>query len=555
MAPSIDDTGLHDHFNDWPNEIGFDANYEKRTPVELDVTGHFPPYTAGILYRIGPGRSSVVTEQGDIFRVSHWFDGFSQTHRFQIVAEDRSSNLVRVFYSSRYSTDHLIEEVRRTGSMEKISFGQNQDPCRAVFKKAQSTYEPNDPSMQNIGVTLSVNMPGLDGPYPPPNGELQGRWTGASDIKTLYAKTDSTRLKKLDPVTLEPIGLATQSSLHPDLGGLFSASHARSDPATGDMFNFNLTFGRESIYRIFRVSASTGKTTILATFPGVPAYIHSLLITKNYVLFCVWNSHVSPAKLQKSFTEAIQPYDTSKPATWYVVDRRGDKGLVATYESCAFFCFHTVNAWEEPSSADPTRLDIVADLIAYDNLNFIHQGLYEQLISSSPKAKERILSMQDNRGTITRFRLPAILSTPCTEIQSATVVWNACKELSPDLPTINPGYVTRKYRYSYTISNRGKSSFFDGIVKFDAETKETRLWSFHAHSPGEPIFVADPSGSNEDDGVVLSVVLNGRTGRSYLLCLDAHDLTEKGRADVNGPVAFGFHGQHIPTHGMPTGDY
>ena len=130
--------------------------------------------------------------------------------------------------------------------------------------------------MQNIGVTLSVNMPGLDGPYIPPNGELQGRWSGSSDIRTLYAKTDSTSLKKLDPVTLEPIGLATQSSLHPDLAGPFSASHARSDPVTGDMFNFDLTFGQESIYRIFRVSGSTGKTTILATFPGVPAYIHSL---------------------------------------------------------------------------------------------------------------------------------------------------------------------------------------------------------------------------------------------------------------------------------------
>lgn len=440
--------------------------------------------------------------------------------------------------------------------MEKISFAQNRDPCKTAFQKVQSTFEPNDPSMQNIGVTLSVNMPGLDGPYTQPSGEHQGRWTGSSDIRTLYAKTDSTSFKKLDPVTLEPIGLASQKSLHPDLVGHMSASHACSDPVTGDMFNFNLTFGQTSVYRIFRVSASSGKTTILATFAGVPAYIHSLLITENYVLLCVWNSHVSPAKLKESFVEAILPYDTSKPASWYVVDRRGDKGLVATYESSAFFCFHTVNAWEESSPADPTRADIVADLITYDSLDFIHGVLYEKLVSCSPQAKERAQSMDhSSRGTVTRFRLPTIPSAPSSEIQSAVVEWTACTELSPDLPIINPRYATRRHRYSYMIVNRGKSTFFDGIVKFDSETKETLLWSHHAQSPGEPIFVADPHGSSEDDGVLLSVVLNGRTGKSYLLCLDAHDLSEMGRADVNGPVAFGFHGQHVPTHGMPTGDY
>lgn len=117
------------------------------------------------------------------------------------------------------------------------------------------------------------------------------------------------------------------------------------------------------------------------------------------------------------------------------------------------------------------------------------------------------------------------------------------------------GWATHRHRYVYMIVNRGKSTFFDGIMKFDTETKETRLWSHHAQSQGEPIFVADPTGLNEDNGVLLNIVLDGNTSKSYLLCLDAHDLTELGRATVNGPVAFGFHGQHLPTCGVPTGDY
>ncbi|KAA8649013.1 hypothetical protein EYZ11_000770 [Aspergillus tanneri] len=558
MATALQQTDDQDHFNDWPNEPGFDANYEERTPVELDVAGHIPAYAAGILYRTGPGRYSVDTEQGETFKLSHWFDGFSQTHRFQIIVSDDSPTSTRVFYNSRFSTDHLIEEVRRTGQLASISFGQKRDPCKTVFQKVQSSYDPTDPSMHNIGVTLSINMPVIDGPYS--GGEINevngGRWTSASGIKTLYGKTDTSNYKKIDPETLEPIGLATQANLHPQLDGPLSASHARSDPVTGSMYNFNLTFSPAPIYRIFCASASTGETKILATFPGIPAYLHSLLLTEDYVLLCVWNSHVSPANFQGSFLEAIQPYDPSKPATWYVVDRKGDRGLVATYESSPFFCFHTINAWQEPSPSDQTKTDIVADLVTYGNIDILHQTLYENMISNSPQAKALVLAKQDiSHATFSRFRLPSVPSTPSTDTQTAIVEWKEGRGLSPELPTMNPNLVTRKHRYTYAVVNRGESTFFDGIVKFDSETRKVLLWAHHAQSPGEPIFVADPNGSKEDDGVLLSVVLNGRTGKSFLLCLDAHNLTELGRANVGGPVAFGFHGQHIPTRGVPTGDY
>lgn len=111
----------------------------------------------------------------------------------------------------------------------------------------------------------------------------------------------------------------------------------------------------------------------------------------------------------------------------------------------------------------------------------------------------------------------------------------------------------------YAVADTGKSTLFDSIIKFDNESGETKVWSHHAQSPGEPIFVPNPDGvegdGDEDDGVLLSVVLDGLTGKSYLLCLDARSLVELGRARVAGPVAFGFHGQYVPVRGLPTGDY
>ncbi|OJJ71243.1 hypothetical protein ASPBRDRAFT_196758 [Aspergillus brasiliensis CBS 101740] len=561
---AIQETRVEDHFNNWPNVIGFDANYEEKTPIELPVEGQIPAYAAGVLYRTGPGKYKVDTVNGETFRVSHWFDGFSETHRFQLLAPDSTHPSMRVLYNSRFSTDGLIEEVRQTGEMHKISFGQKRDPCKVVYQKVQTEYEREEKptaSTANVGVTLSINMPGLG------DASATNRWDTSSGIKTLHAKTDFNVFKQLHPETLEPISLASQQNLHPDLKGSETAAHARSDPKTGDVFNYNLELGPTSTYRIFRASASTGETTILATFPGTPAYLHSLLITEDYVVLCVWNAHISPADFgsnSKSFLDSIKPFDPTLPATWYIIDRTGERGLVATYTSRAFFCFHSINAWQETNQNGET--DIVAELVTFDTADFMHKLYYEYLRSDSPIAKPRT---EATCSAVSRFRLPAIPSSTPTNLESqeqqqqqqqlpeAILESTSCKSLSPELPTMHPAYATRKHRYMYAVADTGKSTLFDSIIKFDNESGEAKVWSHHAQSPGEPIFVPNPEdGKDEDDGVLLSVVLDGMTGKSYLLCLDAKDLVELGRARVRGPVGFGFHGQHVPARkGLPTGDY
>jgi torulene dioxygenase len=368
-------------------------------------------------------------------------------------------------------------------------------------------------------------------------------------IQTLHAKTDSHMIKRIDPKTLEPQGIAIQETLHPDLKGPMSASHAKSDPNTGDIFNFNLEFGRKSTYRIFRASASTGKTEILATFFGKPAYIHSLFLTENYVILCVWNSHFKWSGISllynKNMLDSIAPFDPNSKATWYVIDRTHNRGLVATYESDPFFCFHSVNAWEEPSSTDSSQTDIITELSLFENTDVIHRFYYDNLLSSlsTPKseyADQKRLSCLPMQA---QFRLPCVSSnSQSAEPRDAERLFLADKMISVELPTINPSYLTRRHRYTYGCADRLKSSFMDGIAKFDNLTQTSIFWEQEGHTPGEPIFVADPEGKEEDDGVLLTVVLDGYVERSYLLVLRARDLSEMGRAEVPGPVAFGFHG-------------
>jgi carotenoid cleavage dioxygenase-like enzyme len=87
------------------------------------------------------------------------------------------------------------------------------------------------------------------------------------------------------------------------------------------------------------------------------------------------------------------------------------------------------------------------------------------------------------------------------------------------------------------------------IVKVDTELRRTRSWTQPGGYPGEPVFVPEPGGEEEDAGVLLSVVLDTAEGRSALVVLDARDLTELARARVPHHVPFHFHGQFFADSG------
>lgn len=534
----------------------FDTTYEERTPVELSVSGNIPAFAAGTLFRTGAGVREIKDDSGKaIYKVNHWFDGLAQVHRFQILPPDDTHSSVRVIYNSRSTCDGLIEKVRKAGKLEGATFGAKYDPCVSMLGKVMSVFNPRDPDKslpdeESMSVTLSVNYPGLDRTAHQKTGKH------GSGVQTLCNKTDRALLQMLDPETLEPIGLAKQEVLHPSLKGRSSAAHAKSDPETGDVYNYNLEFGRVGTYRVFKANAQTGKTSVLATIPYAPAYLHSLFLTKNYVILCVWNSFFAAGGLKilwnQNIVDAIAPFDASTTTKWFVVDRKpveeGGKGLVATYESEPFYCFHTLNAFEEPST-NGNGVDIVADLCAYENLDCIKRFYIDNLMSDSPKARK--YSDPANlacRPQYKRFRLPSVPTASTKKVGKVTVDFALDRDLPFELPTLNSRMITKRHRYVYGVSDTGKSSFFDGLVKYDLETKAAKPWQVHAQSAGEPIFVprTKDEKADEDDGVLLSVVLDGTAGKSYLLVLDAKTMTEVGRASVNGAVGYGFHGTYVP---------
>jgi carotenoid cleavage dioxygenase-like enzyme len=119
-----------------------------------------------------------------------------------------------------------------------------------------------------------------------------------------------------------------------------------------------------------------------------------------------------------------------------------------------------------------------------------------------------------------------------------------------ELPQVDYGERNgRPYRFIYGIGaheDGDSPDFVDRLLKIDVENGEELSWFERGSYPGEPIFVPSPEPDRgEDQGVLLSVVLDSAGGSSYLLILDAATMAEVGRAQVPHHIPFGFHGQYF----------
>ena len=92
----------------------------------------------------------------------------------------------------------------------------------------------------------------------------------------------------------------------------------------------------------------------------------------------------------------------------------------------------------------------------------------------------------------------------------------------------------------YGVGSR--QTVLERLVKLNVQTKEFVTWEESGGFASEPVFVKAPHGKEEDDGVVLSCVINPSDQTTSLLVLDAKEFKELGRAVVEGVTPATLHG-------------
>jgi len=162
------------------------------------------------------------------------------------------------------------------------------------------------------------------------------------------------------------------------------------------------------------------------------------------------------------------------------------------------------------------------------------------------------------KGSPKRFLLRKVSSIPKGTIAPAQTVFYCAKTKMIELPTIHPAKYHREYRYCYGISIGGGTevTISDQILKLDMDHPDVESAEIHANGsgqvwreegsvPGEPVFVPRPGGTEEDDGVILTVVLDSTLLRSKLVILDAKTMKEVARAEMETVFPLGFHGTFV----------
>ncbi len=470
-----------------------------------------------------------------------------------------------ILYSSRRQSDERVKHIQAKGAGEFFSFAQRSNPCTDVLGKFVSVFhnlrrgpKATSPGLDNVGVAVLCDVAGLQSKAKEKETNLlrQLQLQVSPNLpSSAWLSTDTAYQKEIDPATMLPLGVRSHEDLNPELRGILSCAHPQQDPATGDWFNFNLETGPVTKYRVFRVNAATGQADILATITSAKAaYIHSFFLSEKYVVLCVPSTHYKAcgARIlwERNVLEAIKPFDLARKTQWFVVDRHHGRGVVAEFESDAGFFFHSVNAFDQVDGNGIPA--VICDVIEYSSFDILHSLYYDVILDRDGAAAKSFSDPAKAAALIprlTRYRLPlADSSSGKQEAAKMRPAERVCSTQGPragELPTINEAMATKPYTFTYSVPTRGLSTLVDAIAKTNVETGRAVLWAGpRGHTPGEPIFVARPEAVTEDDGVLLSVVLDGNTEKSYLLCLDAKKMEEMA-AEAPFPIALGFHGVHV----------
>jgi carotenoid cleavage dioxygenase-like enzyme len=411
--------------------------------------------------------------------MNHWFDGLAMLHRFSFADGD-------VSYQNRFLQTRAYRAAKETGRITYAEFAT--DPCRSLFQRVTAMFSPK------LTDNANVNLVKL--------GER------------FIAMTETPIPVEFDSGTLATAGVAYKPP------GLLTTAHPHVDRATKGMLNYAAKLGPRSSYRFFLLRPDRTTPEVLASRPvREPAYMHSFGLTERWLVLAEFPYVVNPLSLAFGGRPYIENYRW-KPelgTRFHLFDRSTGKAA-GPFEAEPRFAFHHANAYEEDG-------EVVVDMSTFADPQIVEDLYLEQLRAGTRPSPNRL----------ERFRISP---------GSGEVSAEALTDESFELPRINYGRCNeRPYRYAWGVGLGGDSRWLDRIVKADVVERTTTVWDEPGRFPGEPVFVAAPDGEAEDDGVLLSIVLDGERGNSFLLVLDAGSLDELARAEVPHHIPFGFHGQ------------
>ena len=471
--------------------LAFTSLNEETDVDSLPIEGHIPGWLTGKLYRNGPAKF-----ESESASYNHWFDGLAMVHRYEL-------SHGKVSYRNRFLQTTPYQQMLETGRMS------------SGFEMVQ----PTTLASRALNATL----------------DMLGRKTH----QTFNTNVNVVQLAgKLMALTEQPVptlfdgdSLKTEGAFHyeDNLFGHLSCGHPQYDATTGHYYNFLVRFGLSHSYNIYKVHENSTRRELVATLPvREPSYMHSFAITENYIVLTGFPLVFNPmsAMLSGKAPKDCLEWKPERGTHFLVINKRTGEAL-AEYRSEAFFAFHHINAYEQDGK-------IVVDIAATDEPELLRKSYLKPLRAAT----------RDEDHPLSEYRRYCL---PLATRKRGFLQYELMSEHRVEMVTVNAEANSgRHYRYAYGVSHNTQWHHLAGqLVKIDVAERTAQTWFEPNTYPNEPIFVAAPGATREDDGVILSVVLDTAKGRSFLLALDAASFRELGRAHLPHHIPLEFHGTFI----------
>ncbi|KAG7471380.1 hypothetical protein MATL_G00123880 [Megalops atlanticus] len=508
---------------------------EMPEPIGTTVRGRIPSWIHGSFLRNGPGKFEFGNKS-----FNHWFDGMALMHQFRIEAGQvtyRSRFLQSGSYRANSEHDRIVVSEFGTVSMP--------DPCKNFFQRFLSRFDKMQPTDN-----ASVSFVTYKGDY--------------------YVSTETNFMHKVDPETLETKEKVDWSKFIA-VNGATAHPHTEPDGTTYNMGNSYTAKG--AFYNIICVPPEKEKpedtlegTKVVCSIPSVdkgkPSYYHSFAMTENYVVFIEQPIKMDLLKILSGkiwgngISKAVY-WDPKQETIFHVINKHTGKLNPVKYHARPLSTFHQINAFEEDGF-------LVMDMCCSDDGKAINNYMIQNLRKAGEDLDEVyntmcrvfprrfVLPLSVDNDTPLGQNLNTRINSPATAIRIAKgKVFCTHEDLHGDdlndyggleFPQINYAkYNTRPYRYFYGCGFRHLVG--DSLLKMDLQEKKMKVWQHPDLYPSEPVFVPSPDATEEDDGVILSVVITPTVENStFLLVLDAKTFEELGRAEVPVNIPYGFHG-------------
>ncbi|KAI9279290.1 carotenoid oxygenase [Sporodiniella umbellata] len=536
---------------------GFSSTSDSNQVVDLNVEGQLPEWLVSEHYTIGPGVydvkysrkieiDGVLQSATSTFTLGHWFDALPLVNRFDINGERNT-----ITYRHHLTTKRLVEKIRGhhgyapnyPGGLFKTN--PNQTMLIKLLNNGKKLKADRVPCNQRI----LTQIPGLDG--------------------RLFTQNFANHIQELDPFDLNPTQLQTWDEVNPDFRGYTSCPNGQVDHETGEYISFTMEVGyRTTRYHFFSISEQEPKGHLVTSIWNAPTgWVNGFSLTSNYIIMVVHPMLAHSSAVHFAWNESILDsfsFYPSEPTLFYVISRT-EKQVIACYRAAACFSLNQVNAYEDVHG------NIVLDMVCYEDDAIVHcfatEAMRDPEMKRLPPSEARRYVLSNPRQEASQIYLNNNSYIPSTISITSRVgtVWNYVtgqanhpenavgasgwhawmptvkhERLSDaviELPQINPFYRMQKHSFVYGIGNTKGNKIWDSIIKLDVNNNViVSTWHEEHCYPSEAQFVPKPTtekGKDEDTGVLISVVMNSARNTSFLLILDAKDLSVIAKSDLN----------------------